>query len=109
LPCYKAHIAVEPDSGIITDCALLRASGADNHEAVVALELLDAESSGLQVLADSAYGTAAARLALAEAGPTAHRASRFVDGEVIAGESAGHRGAKWDGFDDRGDPYSAGS
>lgn len=68
---YKAHIAVEPDSGIITDCALRQASGADNHEAVVGLELLAAEQPGLQVLADSAYGTGAARIALAQAGHTA--------------------------------------
>ena len=30
---FKAHIAVEPDTGIITDCALTKASGPDNHEA----------------------------------------------------------------------------
>ena len=35
---FKAHIAVEPDTGIITDCALTTASGADNHEAAVGLE-----------------------------------------------------------------------
>ena len=32
---FKAHVAVEPDTGIITDCALTKASGADSHEAVV--------------------------------------------------------------------------
>lgn len=68
---YKAHIAVEPDTGIITECTLRQASGADNHEAVVGLELLADEQPGLQVLADSAYGTGAARIALAEAGHTA--------------------------------------
>jgi hypothetical protein len=65
---YKAHVAIEPDTGIITDCALHQASGADNHEAVVGLELLTDEDPGLQVLGDSAYGTAANRLALADAG-----------------------------------------
>ncbi|MBU8814231.1 IS5/IS1182 family transposase, partial [Mycolicibacterium goodii] len=40
---FKAHIAVEPDTGIITDCALTRANGPDNHEAVVGLVLLDDE------------------------------------------------------------------
>ncbi|BCJ79914.1 hypothetical protein MTY81_12870 [Mycolicibacterium sp. TY81] len=34
---FKAHIAIEPDTGIITDCALTKASGPDNHEAVVGL------------------------------------------------------------------------
>jgi IS5 family transposase len=68
---FKAHVAIEPDTGIITDCALRQASGPDNHEAVVGLELLGGEDRGLQVLADSAYGTAANRLALTEAGHTA--------------------------------------
>jgi Transposase DDE domain/Transposase domain (DUF772) len=65
---FKAHIAVEPDTGIITGCALRQASGTDNHEAVIGLELLADEDAGLQVLGDSAYGTAETRLALADAG-----------------------------------------
>ena len=68
---FKAHVAIEPDTGIITDCALRQASGAENHEAVVALELLADEDPGLQVLGDAAYGTAETRLALADAGHTA--------------------------------------
>ena len=68
---YKAHIAIEPDTGIITNCSLRQASGADNHEAVVGLELLAGEGPGVDVLADSAYGTGEARIALADAG---HRA-----------------------------------
>ncbi|WP_373143323.1 IS1182 family transposase [Mycobacterium marinum] len=68
---YKAHVAIEPDTGIITDCALRQANGADNHEATVGLELLAGEDPGLEVLGDSAYGTAKARLALADAGHTA--------------------------------------
>jgi transposase len=68
---FKAHVAIEPDTGIVTDCALRHASGVDNHEAVVGLELLGGEDRGLQVLGDSAYGTAAHRLALAEAGHAA--------------------------------------
>jgi Transposase DDE domain/Transposase domain (DUF772) len=65
---FKAHIAVEPDTGIITACALTKASGPDNHEAVVGLELLGHEDAPVRVLGDSAYGTAAARAALAAAG-----------------------------------------
>ena len=64
---FKAHIAIEPDTGIITDCALTKASGADNHEAVVGLALLDDEQTPVRVLGDSAYGTGATRTALAEA------------------------------------------
>ena len=63
---FKAHIAVEPDTGIITDCALTKASGPDNHEAVVGLALLDDEPAAVRALGDSAYGTGAARAALAD-------------------------------------------
>jgi hypothetical protein len=63
---FKAHIAVEPDTGIITDCALTKASGPENHEAVVGLALLDDEHTPVRVLGDSAYGTGDARAALAE-------------------------------------------
>ncbi len=65
---FKAHVAVEPDTGIVTDCALRQANGAENHEAVVGLELLAEEHPGLEVLGDSAYGTAEARTALVDAG-----------------------------------------
>lgn len=68
---YKAHVAVEPDTGLVTKCTLRQASGAQNHEAAVGLELLADEDPGLQVLADSAYGTAEARVALTEAGHAA--------------------------------------
>ena len=68
---FKAHIAGEPDTGLITDCALTKASGTGNHEAVIGLDLLAGEDEPVTVLADSAYGTGEARAALAEAG---HRA-----------------------------------
>lgn len=68
---FKAHLAIEPDTGIITDCALTKASGVDSHDAVVGIGLLDGEDEPLQVLADSAYGTGDARAALGEAGHTA--------------------------------------
>ncbi|HEX5254126.1 MAG TPA: IS1182 family transposase [Mycobacterium sp.] len=68
---FKAHLAIEPDTGIITDCAITKAAGADSHDAVVGLGLLDDEAQPVTVLGDSAYGTGDARAALAEAG---HRA-----------------------------------
>lgn len=68
---FKAHLAIEPDTGIITECALTKANGSDNHEAVVELALLDDESAPLRVLGDSAYGAGAARAALAAGGHTA--------------------------------------
>lgn len=63
---FKAHISIEPDTGIITDCALTQASGTDNHEAVVGLDLLASENAPVRVLGDSAYGTGAARAALSD-------------------------------------------
>jgi IS5 family transposase len=65
---FKAHVAIEPDTGIITDCALTKASGSESHEAVVGLALLEHEPEPVQVLADSAYGTGDARAALRDAG-----------------------------------------
>jgi hypothetical protein len=96
---FKAHVAIEPDTGIITDCGVRQASGADNHEAVVGLELLAGEDRGLQVLGDSAYGTAQARLALADAGhsvvvkPIPLRTvieGGFTRDDFVVDESAGH-------------------
>jgi hypothetical protein len=51
---FKAHLAVEPDTGIITDCALTAANGSDNHEATVGLALLEGEALPVTVLADAA-------------------------------------------------------
>jgi IS5 family transposase len=54
---FKAHIAVEPDTGIITDGVLTKASGADTHDAAVAPQLLAGETAPVSVLADAAYGS----------------------------------------------------
>jgi IS5 family transposase len=54
---FKAHLAVEPDTGIITNCALTKAGGADTHDAAVAPQLLAGEATPVTVLADSAYGS----------------------------------------------------
>jgi hypothetical protein len=70
---FKAHVAVEPDTGLFTAGELAEAAGEDTHEAVVGLDLLDQdpEPGPFEVLGDSAYGTGDARAALAEAGHTA--------------------------------------
>lgn len=68
---YKAHVAIEPSTGLFTGGRLTRATGEDNHEAVVGLELLAGEDAGLTVLGDTAYGTGPARAGLAAAGHTA--------------------------------------
>jgi IS5 family transposase len=64
---YKAHIAVEPDTGLITECAL---TPGNTHDAVPVADLLAAETEPVQVLADSAYGSADTRKKLQEAGHT---------------------------------------
>src|SRR5204863_8866837 len=59
---FKAHVVVEPDTGLITNTALSKATGPDNSDATVGLRLLDADPTTapgepLEVLGDSAYGT----------------------------------------------------
>ena len=61
---YKAHIAVEPETGIITASTLTPADTADGP---VGVDLLDGEEPGLQVLADSAYGSGPVRQDLKDA------------------------------------------
>ena len=61
---YKAHIAIEPETGIITACELTSANAPDGP---VGVDLLDSEDPGLTVLADSAYGSGPVRADLQEA------------------------------------------
>lgn len=65
---YKAHVAVEPDTGLITASALTPANTGDGPTGI---ELLAGEAAGLQVLADSAYGSGPVRAAIEAAGHTA--------------------------------------
>ena len=37
---YKAHVKVEPDTGLITGCALTPAAGPEHSDAAVGIELL---------------------------------------------------------------------
>lgn len=80
---YKAHVAVEPETGIITASKLTPANTGDGP---VGLELLAGEEPGMQVLADSAYGSGEIRARLREAGhdqaikPIPLRRPAIVDG-----------------------------
>jgi IS5 family transposase len=65
---YKAHVAVEPETGIITDVDLTPANAGDGP---IGVALLDDDDDGLDVLADSAYGSGPVRADLAERGHTA--------------------------------------
>lgn len=64
---YKAHVVVEPDTGIITDTALTPAAGAENSDAAVGIDLLAEHDGPVEVLADSAYGTGDALAAFEDA------------------------------------------
>ena len=66
---FKAHLCVEPETGLITAAALTPANAPDGPTGV---ELLQGEAPGLQVLADSAYGSGDTLAALGDAGH--HRA-----------------------------------
>src|SRR6185437_11495360 len=92
---YTAHIVAEPDTGIITNTTLTPAAGPDNSDAAVGIDMLlnehdqpagqepagqepaGQEQAGQEpagqggrweVLADSAYGTGEALVALHDAG-----------------------------------------
>ena len=77
---YRAHVAADPQTGIITDEKLTGAAGQDNGDPAVAAEFLAAEAAsqdtgddrdGDQPLAwygDSAYGTGDLRAAIGKAG-----------------------------------------
>jgi len=51
---FKAHVAVEPETGLITACELTAGNVGD---AQAGPALLAGEAAGLEVLADSAYGS----------------------------------------------------
>ena len=65
---FKAHIGIEPDTGLITACALTAGNVGD---AQAAPGLLAAETDPVEVLADSAYGSGGFRNHLAQHSHTA--------------------------------------
>jgi hypothetical protein len=87
---YRAHVAADPETGIITDEKLTKAAGAENSDAAAAAEFVAAEAAAagsaggnddrgrdgasggeLAWYGDSAYGTGELRQAIAEAGDQA--------------------------------------
>lgn len=66
---YKAHLAVEPETGIVTAASLTPANVPDGR---IGVTLLKGEPPGLQVLGDGAYGDGATLAAIDGAG---HRAA----------------------------------
>jgi hypothetical protein len=85
---YRAHVAAEPETGIITDEALTKAAGTDNSDPSVAARFVaaepaqatpdpqhatdrDAAAPAREWYGDSAYGTGDLRDAIAKAGHAA--------------------------------------
>jgi Transposase DDE domain/Transposase domain (DUF772) len=74
---YRAHVAAEPETGIVTDEALTQAAGAVNSDPAVAERFLAAEAGRATDAAtcewygDSAYGTGDLRDVIAGAGHVA--------------------------------------
>jgi hypothetical protein len=64
---YKGHLATEPETGLVTECALTAATAPDGPTGV---ELLADEPPGLEVLGDTHYGAGETRAALRAAGHT---------------------------------------
>ncbi|WP_285681349.1 transposase, partial [Kitasatospora phosalacinea] len=65
---YKAHLAVEPETGLFTAVALTPGSGSEHHEANVALDLLAAEDEPIDAFGDTAYSTGPTHQELRQAG-----------------------------------------
>jgi hypothetical protein len=83
---YRAHVAADPETGIITDEALTKAAGPDNSDAAVAEQFLAADTRSCgdgedtahrddgqarEWYGDSAYGTGDLRGAIGDAGHAA--------------------------------------
>ena len=62
---FKAHLCLEPDTGIVTAAKITPANTPDGP---AGLALMGTEPSGLEVLADSAYGSGATRTELKQKG-----------------------------------------
>jgi IS5 family transposase len=64
---YKGHVAVEPETGLVTAHTLTNANTSDG---AVAIELVADEPAPVEVVADAGYGGGPTRAALADAGHT---------------------------------------
>lgn len=54
---YRAHVAADPETGIITDEKLTMAAGPENSDPQVAAEFIESEHEPHEWYGDSAYGT----------------------------------------------------
>jgi hypothetical protein len=70
---FKAHLGIEPETGIVTGCELTKAAGSEAMDGATGMRLLAADDTlsadePVQVLGDSAYGTGDSLAAITGAG-----------------------------------------
>jgi transposase len=65
---FKAHLAMEPETGLYTAVALRPGAGPEHHEAMVGIDLLTDEDEPVDAFGDTAYSTGDARHSLETAG-----------------------------------------
>jgi hypothetical protein len=89
---YRAHVAAEPETGIVTDEELTKAAGVENGDPAVAERFLAAEAthadddaSAREWYGDSAYGTGDLRDAIATAGHLAVLKPKPLQAAVAGG------------------------
>ena len=92
---YRAHVAADPETGIITDEKLTRAAGTENSDPAVAEEFVASEAAAsrddrgeedaLAWYGDTAYGTGELRGAIGDAGHQAVIKPRPVQPAVEGG------------------------
>jgi hypothetical protein len=99
---YRAHVAADPQTGIITDEKLTRAAGQENSDPAVAEEFLAAEAGGPDAPGSDGPGDLAGGQGLDAAGSQGSGAER--DGDQLAwyGDSAYGTGDLRDAIDKAG-------
>ncbi|MFI1855299.1 IS1182 family transposase [Streptomyces sp. NPDC020480] len=65
---YKAHLAIEPETGLYTAVSLRPGTGTDHHEAAVGIDLLADEETPVDAFGDTAYSTGDTSQTLRQAG-----------------------------------------
>jgi IS5 family transposase len=72
---FKAHIVIEPDTGLVTAALVTKAAGPENSDSARGLDLVAADTSvgdgHVEVLGDSAYGSGEMLTSLGDAGHVA--------------------------------------
>lgn len=83
---FKAHVAVEPDTGLATAAALTKATGPDNSDAAVGGQLLDADPTITPAVGDAAGERT--HTAAGEATADEGTAGEAVEPTEVLGDSA---------------------